>query len=224
MKKYQYRAIHVAVATVWGKPTKCELCDTKKAKRYEWSNKNHKYNLIKKEWQQLCSKCHGAWDAKKFGKRAWNKGVKGLKRWHNCKGLNQGVPWNIGKTKEEYPQLSNSGAKKGNTPWNKGLHGVQQMAKRENSPHWKGGKGGENALIRKSVDYKLWREAVFKRDNFTCKDCKTRGYLEAHHIKPFAWFPELRFAIDNGVTLCITCHAKVDKVRARTLNRKLFQD
>ena len=31
------------------------------------------------------------------------------------------VTWNKGKTKEDYPQLSNSGVKKGNIPWNKGV-------------------------------------------------------------------------------------------------------
>ncbi len=120
MKKYQYRAIHVAVATVWGKPTKCELCDTKEAKRYEWSNKNHKYNLIKKEWQQLCSKCHGGWDAKRFGKRAWNKGIKGLKRWHDISGLKGG--WNKGK-KETRPKVIEklSKAHLGKRPWNKDI-------------------------------------------------------------------------------------------------------
>ena len=29
------------------------------------------------------------------------------------------IPWNKGKTKEGYPQMSNSGVKKGNIPWNK---------------------------------------------------------------------------------------------------------
>lgn len=83
------------------------------------------------------------------------------------------------------------------------------------------GRTPERMVIRHSLDYKLWREAVFKRDDFTCKECKQRGvYIEAHHIKPFSLFPELRFAIDNGVTLCTACHAKVDIFRARTLSKK----
>jgi 5-methylcytosine-specific restriction endonuclease McrA len=64
--------------------------------------------------------------------------------------------------------------------------------------------------IRHSVEYKLWRESVFKRDNYTCVECgdKKGGNLEADHIKPFAAYPELRFDITNGRTLCVSCHRK----------------
>lgn len=72
---------------------------------------------------------------------------------------------------------------------------------------WKGGLTVKNKLLRTRLEYKLWRESVFKRDNWTCGFCGQRGgKLEADHIKPFALYPELRYAIDNGRTLCKNCH------------------
>lgn len=75
----------------------------------------------------------------------------------------------------------------------------------------KGRKTEINQLIRTSLEYKLWRTAVFERDNYTCIWCGQHGgNLQADHIKPFAFYPELRFAIDNGRTLCVTCHRTTD--------------
>lgn len=79
------------------------------------------------------------------------------------------------------------------------------------SHFWKGGLTDKNRLLRTGLETRLWREAIFKRDNWTCVDCKVRGgKLEADHIKPWSLFPELRFAIDNGRTLCKPCHRKTD--------------
>ena len=77
----------------------------------------------------------------------------------------------------------------------------------ERAPNWKGGVTKENHKIRSGLEYRLWRESVFKRDDWTCVWCGVRGVeLNADHIKPFAYFQELRFAIDNGRTLCVPCH------------------
>lgn len=81
----------------------------------------------------------------------------------------------------------------------------------ENNPNWKGGVTSLNEKIRKSGEYKDWRIAVFKRDDYTCQECGSRGVtLHADHVKPFAYFPELRLVISNGRTLCVPCHKTTD--------------
>ena len=79
--------------------------------------------------------------------------------------------------------------------------------KGDKNPSWKGGITPIRTKIWRSKKYSQWRQSVFKRDNYTCQKCKIRGsYLEAHHIKQFAYYPNLRFDIDNGATLCRNCH------------------
>jgi hypothetical protein len=84
-----------------------------------------------------------------------------------------------------------------------------ELHKGDKSHWWRGGITPENHRIRYSLEYRLWREAVFKRDKFTCVWCKkVGGKIHADHIQEFSKYPELRFAIDNGRTLCIQCHHK----------------
>ena len=86
------------------------------------------------------------------------------------------------------------------------------MFAKEKHWNWQGGINPINDTIRKSTEYKLWRKAVFERDNYTCIWCGNNesGNLNADHIKPFSLYPELRFAIDNGRTLCVDCHKTTD--------------
>ena len=78
--------------------------------------------------------------------------------------------------------------------------------------NWKGGITPENESIRHSHKYKVWRDEVFKRDNYTCQHCKQKCgngvnvILHAHHIKSFTQFKDLRFEVVNGITLCKQCH------------------
>ncbi|MES2287158.1 MAG: HNH endonuclease [Bacteroidota bacterium] len=110
--------------------------------------------------------------------------------------------------------------------WNKGLKGTKGFPKGkpnfkirgEKSHLWRGGITPINHAIRTSLEYKLWHRACFERDNYTCiwcglkfiKGITGKVILHVDHIKPFALYPELRFAIDNGRTLCIDCHKKTD--------------
>lgn len=72
---------------------------------------------------------------------------------------------------------------------------------------WRGGIWPENKKERNRVEYKLWREAVFRRDKWTCIECgKKNCYLNADHIKPYSLYPELRHDVNNGRTLCVECH------------------
>jgi len=102
------------------------------------------------------------------------------------------------------------GCKKG-TPSEETRMKLSLVQRGKNAPNWKGGVTKKNRLIRMGIKYRLWREKVFKRDNWTCQECGKRGgKLEAHHIKSFAHHPKLRFRINNGLTLCIPCHKLTD--------------
>lgn len=50
-----------------------------------------------------------------------------------------------------------------------------------------------------------WTSKVKKRDNYTCQECGSITLLQAHHINND---PELSLEIDNGITLCFSCHSK----------------
>lgn len=84
-----------------------------------------------------------------------------------------------------------SKGKKGSTPWNKGAFSKE---------------ASENKKQRSSLEYRRWRKSVLERDDYTCIWCGSKENLEVDHIKPFAFFPQLRFAVENGRTLCRPCH------------------
>jgi len=74
--------------------------------------------------------------------------------------------------------------------------------------NWKGGRPWERF---KEPRYIAWRKAVLERDGYVCQQCgrqckkRERG-LAAHHIKPYADHPDLRYEMSNGITLCRHCH------------------
>ncbi len=77
------------------------------------------------------------------------------------------------------------------------------------NPAWKGGVTPEYRKCRKSKEYKIWRDSVYKKDDYTCQGCGKRGgNMNAHHVLCWSDFPHKRYDIANGITLCLSCHQK----------------
>jgi 5-methylcytosine-specific restriction endonuclease McrA len=69
--------------------------------------------------------------------------------------------------------------------------------------------------MRRNYDdpvYAQWRMSVYKRDNFTCQmpNCRRKSGLQAHHIRKWSSASILRFDVQNGITLCRSCHNEVN--------------
>lgn len=102
-----------------------------------------------------------------------------------------------------------SEAKIGFTPWNKGKKQPQTTG--EKNGKWiKDRTKIKHQEDRNNPEYKQWRKQVWKRDNWKCKinnrDCE--GRIEAHHILSFTDYPELRYIVNNGITLCHAHHPR----------------
>jgi len=133
-------------------------------------------------------------------------------------------PWNFGLTKDTDPRVTwgdkISMARKGKPhPWHRG----------ENHPFWKGGTSASHQRTWGTVEYSNWRTSVFERDNYTCVECGVHNknglgktvQLNADHIKPFAFYPDLRYEVSNGRTLCLSCHRKTDTWGRRAVVKQL---
>lgn len=105
-----------------------------------------------------------------------------------------------------------------------------------NSHWWKDGRTELKKQIKNLVLYREWREAVFRRDNWTCVWCQVRGRTELSpdHIKPLSQILDENnittqedakncselWDVNNGRTLCHPCHKKTDTYGWKIYNRR----
>lgn len=120
--------------------------------------------------------------------------------------------WNKGKSISDKIRMKISIAMKGRKITKEHKTKISEAQKGKKGNNWRGGITPENIKIRNSIEFSLWREAIFARDNWTCQKYGIRGgKLHAHHIQNFAQYPEIRFAINNGITLSKKAHKEFHK-------------
>ena len=233
------------------KEAKRKMSKAHKGKHYSLKTefkKGNKINLGRKHSEDWRKKVSRGWFKK--GGIPWNKGrempVKTKRKL--SKALKGHEAWNKGKEMPEETKKKLSKLLKGRrcspeTEFKKGQHkGSENPAKRievrrkiskakkgkphfnqrgENHGNWKAGITPKNEKIRKALEYKSWREAVFARDNWTCQKCGKKGSkLVSHHLYNFADFPESRTSIENGITLCKKCHIEFHEIYGLKNNTK----
>lgn len=85
---------------------------------------------------------------------------------------------------------------------------------------WAGGMSKLAQSIRQMTEYRKWMDAVKEKDGFRCVRCGANDNLESHHKRTFAELLKAHhiagrddarrcaelWDIDNGETLCMTCH------------------
>lgn len=79
------------------------------------------------------------------------------------------------------------------------------------NPNWKGAEISDDVRERSSYQAKIWRKACIERDDHTCQKCGSKDRLHVHHILEYKDFPDQRWNINNGVTVCAFCHEKIHK-------------
>lgn len=205
--------------TPWNKGKKMsgesrEKMSIAKKGRPAW-NKGKKGKPHSEEWKKKMSLIHKGRKCSEETKKKISIKNKGKKRSKEMRKristahIGQ-VPWSKGKKFSDEYKKKLSDSHIGQISWNKGKPLFKMRG--EKHPNWKGGITPENTRIRRHIEYDLWRSAVLLRDNYICQKYGTRGgKLHAHHIQNFSQYPELRFAIDNGITLSDKAHKEFHK-------------
>jgi len=174
--------------------------------------KGLKYNIKKENpsWFKKGSKNNKHWSKdKKLRDEVIKKLKEATKQDNHYMPSAKGKHWKLSKKAKKNIGKGHKGLKR--SGWKLSEQAKKSIAdghRGKKAYNWKGG------LKRNltSVEYRKWRKEVFKRDNYTCQRCGARSqqgkriYLEAHHKKSWEKYPDLRFNVKNGKTLCKKCH------------------
>jgi len=184
------------------------------SKRYYLENKEKRYDICscgnkKLKNSPMCRKCS----------------LKSPARNSKISNSLKGHP--MYKSKSRSKKLSI--ALKGKTTWMKGKKHTKESKEKNSLSHIK-----EDSLaplikkIRWNSKYKSWKNNILDRDNNICCKCgEKNSILEVHHINPINEIlkehsiDDINVAIkcpelwdeNNGISLCVPCHAKEDKYR-----------
>ena len=146
------------------------------------------------------------WRNVNVGREPWNKGKKGLQQHSD-------------ETKKILSEFRTGNQyAKGSVRTKEHKEAISRAHSGENNWNWKGGCSRDT---RNDKRYKKWRANIFARDDWTCQTCSRRScsgdkvYIEAHHINSWAQYPEERYDLENGVTLCKECHALTDNFKGK---------
>lgn len=93
-----------------------------------------------------------------------------------------------------------------------------------NNLNWRGGVTSKQGKLRNKYGrrLKVWSRLVKERDNYVCALCGRNESSRSHHVLPFADYPQYRFDVDNGVTLCAACHRRLEYYLSRGDSLWLF--
>ena len=173
--------------------------------------KGHKGHWLGKKRINL----HSVESKRKISKKM--KGRKLSEKTKNKMRQNNAKFWLGKKLSEETKRKISEGnkGKKHSDTTRKKISGIKHW-------NWQGGITSRNSQIRNSLEYKLWQDGVSSKDRYYCQKCgENKVYkLVAHHILNFSKYPELRFAIDNGIIFCRDCHKEFHKLYGRKNNTK----
>ena len=159
-----------------------------------------------------------------------NKPIGGFKKGHEVNvGRKHNKEWNdnIGKSNKGRisPMKGKRMPESAKTAIGNALRGKPALKIRGDKHYnWKNGRSKLQKIVRHLVEYKNWRDGVFKRDNFTCQKCGQWGgklnadhypmpfwkILDKHNIKTVEQALNCKklWDLSNGRTLCFECHCK----------------